>query len=351
MALARRVSPKRGPKPFVERRANSLSRRREKQPWDRNRSFKILSLDGGGIRGVYSAHLLRLVEDQICDGRPIADFCDMIAGTSTGGIIAIALGLGKPASVVENLYREDGPRIFGGFWSRFPPLRLLKRMVSSVHDHSALERALYKNFGDANLGDATTRLVIPAFVGPEAQIAVFKTDHHADFKNDWKTAAWEVARATSAAPTFLEGLESEDHFFLDGGVWANNPVMCAIVDTLSCYDIAIDQIEVCSIGTGNNSTTISRFARAGGLFAWWNIIKTAMYLTTDNAHSQACLMLGPERVLRIEPSPCAAAVELDDWKKALKVMAPEAVSAFAQNEFRLREFFRAPVQPRERHYS
>lgn len=275
----------------------------------------------------------------------------MIAGTSTGGIVAIALGLGKPAALVENLYREDGPRIFGGFWSRYAALRFFKRLVSTVHDHRALEEALYRNFGDANLGDATTRLVIPAFLGPEAQIAVFKTDHHADFKNDWKTAAWEVARATSAAPTFLEGHGSEGHFFLDGGVWANNPVMCAIVDALSCYDISVDQIAVCSIGTGNNTTSISHFARAGGLFAWRNIIQTAMYLTTDNAHSQACLMLGPARVLRIEPSPRAGSVELDDWRKALQIVAPEAVGAFAHNESKLREFFQEPVEPRERHYS
>ena len=81
---------------------------------------------------------------------------------------------------------------------------------------------------------------------PKTEIAVFKTDHHEDFRNDHLTPMWKVARATSAAPTYLKGHEHEEsgRIFIDGGVWANNPVMVALVDALTAYDLAPEQIEI-----------------------------------------------------------------------------------------------------------
>ena len=74
---------------FTDRRASSLRTRRRRQPWPRARMFKILSLDGGGIKGVYTAELLRQCEEAF---GPVGKHFDMIAGTSTGGIIALGLG-------------------------------------------------------------------------------------------------------------------------------------------------------------------------------------------------------------------------------------------------------------------
>jgi hypothetical protein len=89
--LAQRASPKRGPRPFTDRRLNSLQTRRERLPWPADRPFRILSLDGGGIRGVYAATLLALIESEVLEGGSVADHVEMIAGTSTGGIIGIGL--------------------------------------------------------------------------------------------------------------------------------------------------------------------------------------------------------------------------------------------------------------------
>jgi predicted acylesterase/phospholipase RssA len=80
------------PRPFTERRLNSLQTRRERLPWPADKPFRILSLDGGGIRGIYAATLLARVESELIGAGAIADHVDMIAGTSTGGIIAIGLG-------------------------------------------------------------------------------------------------------------------------------------------------------------------------------------------------------------------------------------------------------------------
>jgi uncharacterized protein len=310
-----------------------------------------LSLDGGGIRGIYAATILADIEAEITGGEPIADYFDAIAGTSTGGIIALGFGLKKSAAVIKRLYVENGNRVFPEFWSRHPRLKFARQLFRVLHNHRALEALLYETFRDATLGDSSTRLVIPAFLGPKTQIAVLKTDHHPDFKRDYLMAAWEAARATSAAPTFLSGHAGDDYVFLDGGVWANNPIMAVVIDALSAYDITRAQIDIFSIGTGNQPYEISKFAVRGGLFQWLEIIKGAMFLTTDNAQAQATLLLGPERILRLEPEGDDAAIELDDWTNAVAQLLPLAKADLAANRDRIAEFFREKVAPRHRFYT
>ncbi|MDF3153248.1 CBASS cGAMP-activated phospholipase [Mesorhizobium sp. XAP10] len=320
-------------------------------PWPPNKPFRILSLDGGGIRGVYAATLLARVEAAITNGRPIADYFDTIAGTSTGGIIALGLGLKKTASEIQDLYVKNGNQVFPEFWSRHPNLKFVYQCFRVLHDHRVLERLLYSVFRDDRLGDSQARLVIPAFLGPKTEIAVLKTDHHYDFKQDYKMAAWEAARATSAAPAFFPGHGGDDYVFLDGGVWANNPIMAAVIDALSAYDISREQIEIFSIGTGNAPYEISKLAVRGGFFNWLEIIKGAMFLTTDNAQAQATLLLGPEKILRLEPTGEAAAIALDDWRSAVDNLVPLAKADFEAHRAEIAAFFQEKVEPRHRFYT
>lgn len=339
---------------FTDRRANSLITRRVPQPWDKARTFKILSIDGGGIKGVYAAQLLRQCQAIFCGGTPVRQFFDLIAGTSTGGIISLGLGLGLTTEAICDFYQTDGRQIFpplpkstAGSWWRFA-----RGLQSPVLNHAELEEALKRCFGDALLGESESRLVIPAFMVPKTEIAVFKTDHHADFKNDHLTPAWKVARATSAAPTYLKGLEHTEsgRVFLDGGVWANNPVMVALTDALSAFDLGFEQISVLSIGSGNPPFVIPAQQAQGGIFAWREVIRAAMFLTTDNATAQAKLLLGPDRCLRIEPSGTAAAIEMDDYNAAYAMLPELAARDFAAHRDSLAPFFEDVVQPRERHY-
>ena len=295
--------------------------------------------------------MLADIEAEVTGGEPIADYFDALAGTSTGGIIAIGLGLKKPATQIKELYVEKGGRVFPPFWSRHPRLKFFRQFFRVLHDHRVLEALLYDTFKDARLGDSSARLVIPCFLGPRTQIAVLKTDHHPDFQKDYLMTAWEAARATSAAPAFFKGHDGDGYVFLDGGVWANNPIMAAVVDALSAYDIAREQIEIFSIGTGNAPYQISKFAVRGGLFQWLEIIKGAMFLTTDNAQSQATLLLGPERILRVEPDGDAADIELDDWTNAKATLPPLANADLAANRERIAEFFREKVASRHRFYT
>lgn len=276
----------------------------------------------------------------------------MVAGTSTGGIMALALALEIPAQKIEKLYREDGEQIFHQPWYwRLPWIKFLHHLRHSLYDHAVLERLLRREFGDRTLAEARPRVVVPAFMTPKTEIAVFKTDHHPDFKNDHKSKIWEIARATSAAPTYLQGHDYDGTLFLDGGVWANNPVMVALVDVLSAYDISSDQIEILSIGTGNAPFEISAHNAKRGLFRWKEVIKAAMFLTTDNAHAQAGLLIGPQRITRLEPGAEAALIELDDWAASVEILPAFASQDFEEYRENINRFFTEEAAPRERHHT
>lgn len=340
---------------FTDRKANALRAKRQRQPWPKGQPFKILSLDGGGIKGIYTAHLLQKCEQTLTGGRPLAAYFDMIAGTSTGGIIALGLGLGRTSEEIVSFYGTDGRRIFPPYptswWGKC--WRTVSSIFRPLLNHQELEAALRHRFRDDALGQAYPRIVIPAFMMPKTEIAVFKTDHHPDFRNDHAAPAWRVARATSAAPTYLKGHEHSEsgQIFIDGGVWANNPVMIAMVEALSSYDISIGQIEVLSIGTGNQPFELSRNRVFAGLLAWRAVVKAAMFLTTDNATSQAMLLLGPDNFLRIEPTGQAGSIELDDFDRAFAELPPLAAEQFLDHQSSLSKFFEKPALGREKFYS
>jgi hypothetical protein len=127
--------------------------------------------------------------------------------------------------------------------------------------------------------------------------------------------------------------------------------MAVVIDALSAYDITREQIEIFSIGTGNAPYEISKFAVHVGFFRCREIIKGAIFLTTDNAQAQATLLLGPEKILRLEPTGTAAAIELDDWKSAVTQLVPLAKTDFESNRAQIEGFFREKVAPRHRFYT
>ena len=349
-ALGRNPSPNPGPELFTTRRVNSRRKKREQLPWPKDHSFRILSLDGGGIRGLYSASLLHLIEAELGQSGSLYQYFDMIAGTSTGGILGIAASLGVPAERMKSLYVSGGREIFPPWRYKVSRYTLVRLLFGVLYDYRKLERLIYAEFGDATLGDCRARMVVPAFMIPKAEIAVFKTDHHPDFQNDHRMKAWEAARATAAAPTYIHGLDRGDVMFIDGGVWANNPIMAAVVDALSAYDVNRDKIEILSIGTGSQPWEISKAEARGGIFSWKTVIEGAMYLTADNALAQAGLLIGPERITRIEPRGEAATIDMDDWRTAVRLLPDAAATDFAENKDPIMRFFEAKVDPRHRFY-
>jgi predicted acylesterase/phospholipase RssA len=266
--------------------ANDLFSARNKpipQPGERAMPgvVRILSLDGGGIRGLLSAQvLLNLAKALGREGQEFAESFHMIAGTSTGGIMAAGLcapgqAKHKPADLVA-LYRDQGAKIFDRSWfgSIFNPMGVREETYSA----DALEEILRDRLGDALLADAGPELLVTSYDIERASVRIFKSWRaRLAAKDNYRLR--DVARATSAAPTYFEPaliynrdetmpIEARRAALVDGGVFANNPAMCVWSEARRIYPEA-DSILILSIGTGGRQAPIPyRAAKAWGKVGW-----------------------------------------------------------------------------------
>lgn len=319
----------------------TIQQKRVQQPWPKDRLFKILSIDGGGIRGVFPAAYLAELEKRFLGGASIAGHFDMVAGTSTGGIIALALAKGLTAKAALDIYLNKGDRIF-------PTLKGAERIVRSVksvsqpkYDQDVLREALEEEFGDTLFGAAKTRCVIPCFEGLHGEPFIYKIPHHPDYIHDQHKSMVDVALHTSAAPTIFPAVQTDEFVMVDGGLFANNPVMNALVDALACYDVPRENIRILSIGTGEGTFSLSQAAQNGGKKDWAILLPflAAFRAQSKNALGQAFLLAGKENVLRIDVPESATQIALDDVTRA-KEELPHTARAlvvgtghYVKNEF------------------
>lgn len=281
-------------------------------PWGHER-FRVLSLDGGGIRGVFSASVLAAIEEQL-DVR-VADYFDLIIGTSTGGIIALGLGMGLSARDILDFYTENGPRIFPStfFHQRF--VRGVRHLVRYKHSEKPLKAALEAVFGDRRLGESTKRLVITSFDAVAGDVHLFKTSHHPKFTRDFRDKVVDVALATSAAPTYLPGHHPGDgRRFIDGGVWGNCPAPLGILEAITVLGAARESVEVLSIGTTEAPFSVGKAAsRLGLLTGGKGAVRLLMEAQAKAAVAQANLLTDHSRMLRINP--ITGGTALDDCRE------------------------------------
>lgn len=293
---------------------------RLKQPWPEDRPFRILSIDGGGIKGVFPAAYLAELERRFLGGRSIADHFDMIAGTSTGGIIALALAHGMTAQQALQIYTERGERIFPTLkgWRKW--VHLLRWLSKPKHNQDVLKSELLAVFGDKVLDDASKRLVVPSFEGLHGEPFIYKTPHHPDYQKDRHKKFAHVALHTTAAPAYYPAVDDDGYVMIDGGVWANNPIMNALVDVLACYDVPRENVRILSLGTGEEAFTVDKAARVGGARHWafLRAFKAAARAQSKNALGQAYLLVGKNNVVRIDPPESATPIALDDTPRATK---------------------------------
>ena len=232
--------------------------------------FRVLSLDGGGMRGTYTATYLDRVGAAFAKRRGIADLdlgvaFDLIVGTSTGGIIACALAAGVPLADVVNLYVQHGPKIF----SRSLPSGVLgtipdawARPPALAAGTEELRSALSEKLGTKTLGELYAArgigLAVPAVEMSQHRAWVFKTPHLKDTTNhrDDNYTLVDVCLATSAAPIYrsmaavghTDGSSSGFNVFVDGGLWANNPVLTGLIDALDLTALG-QEIQIFCLGT------------------------------------------------------------------------------------------------------
>jgi patatin-like phospholipase/acyl hydrolase len=273
---------------------------------------KILSIDGGGIKGVFPASFLSVIEETT--GKKISDYFDLIVGTSTGGIIALGLGMGFSAKEILNFYEELGPEVFkGSKWSR-----LLRSIGISKYDNDALRKALEKKFAEKKLGESKNRLVIPSLNLETGEVHVYKTAHHERFQRDYKEKVVDVALATSAAPTYFPTYNSVSGTpLVDGGLWANNPMWLAVVEAIGVLDWPRDQLKVLSIGCTTEPLNIKLARRLPMGKAYWAFKVTDLFMSAQSSASfgTAQLLAGHMNVTRISPSVANGKFGLDVIKE------------------------------------
>lgn len=235
------------------------------------KDFKILSIDGGGIKGLYSALIIKHLEEQY---GPISDFFDMICGTSTGGLIAMALSVKKSSNDIVKFYVEKGPQIFtrNRFCSNFYR-GARQTLFWGKYSNRKLKGALEEMFGDLTLGQAQTLLCIPSFNLTRGRPRIFKFPHkEAPFHMDKNIKMVDAALATSAAPTFFPLAKIDDGLYIDGGVWCNNPAITGMLEALEFFvgkDKEFSSYSIISISSVNQPSGWNTNVRRSRSFIGW----------------------------------------------------------------------------------
>jgi patatin-like phospholipase/acyl hydrolase len=281
---------------------------------------RVLCIDGGGIRGLIPALVLAEIERRT--GRRTAELVDLVAGTSTGGILACALTRpdthGKPLFTAEELagiYLEEGPRIFHR--------SLLKRIFSvegwidERYEDDGLNAALARYLGDGMLSDALTDVLVTAY-DIHDRFAFFFRSQRARINPTYDFPLVQVARATSAAPSYFEPAEATDRAgartypLIDGGIYAVNPSMCAYADVVAAG--SADRLDLMlSLGTGAHTRAYT-FAQA----RWWGQLewgRPALDMVfdgvADTIEFEAGRVMG-DRYIRLQTELELASDDLDD---------------------------------------
>jgi patatin-like phospholipase/acyl hydrolase len=282
---------------------------------------KVLSIDGGGIRGIIPAAVLADLERRL--DAPIAERFDLITGTSTGGIIALGLTApgedGKPANsaaALVELYKSQGHKIFSR--SVWHEVRAVGNAMEEKYPASGVESVLQEYLGETRLKDALTEVFVTAYE-IEDRIPWFFSSRDAATREGYDFAMWEVGRATSAAPTYFEParLPAQNDrgywAFVDGGMFANNPALCGLTEAVSNYreqhEGESPDILLVSLGTGELTRTIPYDkARYWGLVGWAHpllgVIFDGVSKTVDFQVAELCRVTDapPQRYYRMQVS-------------------------------------------------
>lgn len=296
--------------------------------------IKVLSIDGGGIRGLVPARILEYIENRT--GKPTHKLFDVIVGSSTGGIIALGLAKERPgtdgiafsAGELAQLYEVRGRDIFSP--------RLLRRLPlvrKAPYPAKGLEQVLEEYFGEALLSDCLTRVAVTAYDMKSRQPVVFSSAKAREVSNlgtrldDYFVR--DVARATSAAPTYFpparvypvafKGQAGHEKVLIDGGVFANNPSLAGIGEAVQLFNASDwNHVYVVSLGTGTQTVPfLFHEVRGWGLVDWAKRFVSVVFdAVSDHTDLQLRSLMGKESPIgtyhRLQASLDSATRKMDD---------------------------------------
>jgi patatin-like phospholipase/acyl hydrolase len=264
-----------------------------------DKKFNILSIDGGGTRGLIPAKLLAELETSLRDKtgkQHLYEHFNLICGTSTGAILAIGISLGIPAGQLVDFYKDYAKLIFPRWYLKVLPTKS-RILINSIYSNKQLRKKLEDIFTQANDGvlplllDLKTNVCIPSFNGNEGAINVLKTKHHSEYNRDYKLPAHDVALASASAPVYFP-----PHSFsydnkhgkgrlvnmIDGGIFANNPSLIGVLEATDKLNIPIDSIKLLSIGTGKGKHIIKKRWLPYNFFYWFVPKPRLLDITLDS---------------------------------------------------------------------
>ncbi|WP_034262631.1 CBASS cGAMP-activated phospholipase [Bacillus sp. J33] len=203
--------------------------------------MKILCIDGGGIRGVFAVSILKALEDEY--KQPAGGFFDMIAGTSTGSIIASSLIMGKQMNEVLSGYKAYGKKIF----VKQAKVGLFK----SVYSDKYLRRFFRKAFGETELSEIKKPLLIPAVDVTHGKPFVHRSNYGHPGNDSLSMKLWDAVLSSCSAPVYFPPNNiSNSYLSIDGGLWANNPSLVCITEAMHHFNEELQNIKILSLGTG-----------------------------------------------------------------------------------------------------
>ncbi len=250
-----------------------------------NKKFTILSIDGGGIRGIIPAKVLAELEQELLSINPdkkLYEHFDLICGTSTGAILAIAIALGIPAADLVKFYKDHAKLIFPKWYLKVLP-RSSRAIVTSIYSTKQLRKKLEEIYSAANggtpptLNDLKANVCIPTFNGVDGKINVLKTRHNEEYMRDYKLPAHEVALSSASAPIYFPPHTfsfSNEHGIgqnvnmIDGGVFANNPSLIGILEATDKIGHNFYDIRLLSLGTGKGKHVIKTGWKPKDMWYW-----------------------------------------------------------------------------------
>lgn len=306
-----------------------------------NEPFKVLSLDGGGIKGTYTAAVLDQIQQNLPSDRKIIDYFDLIVGTSTGGIIALGLANELTTEQILSIYKDYGPDIFpeanqgaAGFF---------KWIFEAKHDPEVLKASLRVHFGKRTLSKSIKNVAVTSFDTVDAEPVVFRAGYTNGQNIYQDVELVDIALATSAAPTYFPAAPAANTYMVDGGLWANCPAMVGVVEALKYFDQRRKDIRMLSIGTTIEPLFVTKDQQNGGLADWAKPIPSRILHANKKATiSQASDLVG--HMCRIDSVVATGRFELDDASAISELERygrKEAINAWEECKSK---YFRSPAK-------
>lgn len=257
--------------------------------------MRMLCIDGGGIRGVFPIAILQAIEEEY--KTPVGDLFDVIAGTSTGSIIAASAAMNTDMDKLMQSYQTYGEKIF----VRKAKVGLFK----SVYSDTYLRRLLKRAFGETSLADIKKVLLIPAVDITHGKPYIHRSNY--GFSNDHELSIklWDAVLSSCSAPIYFPPNNVNNQFLsIDGGLWANNPSLVCITEALRHLETDLREIRIFSIGTGKQKIdfTIDE-NKYWGVRQWLpfqfpkmtvtpKLLDLAMDLSSESVTYHCCQLLG-----------------------------------------------------------